>query len=375
MEFKFLEENPYYTVIQNYVNNELQGFAKNLPINDKLEVITNLLIGTKEVRYGSIPNPEALVVIRSVIRHALQTNTPIPILVPWGSIKRDLSSSIDVAELSSVNRLVKLLHDVKDIYEPGLDMVIRVEDTSGISLFGFDYPLEDFIINLVDYTNNFCSLVKILSEGKIRTIKESDMVNSNTFTEIMTSLIPYFTTYLMESEDLIEDIEKVENLDSYKKLKELGWSGYIVKAQREYYYDSYNNMISNNTHFQNVSRLALYLAQSLTRAKLNMSGKQDNWIVNDKHLFIQLTFVPPIKGLPEGYSNNYIYYRTLPLSQARTHITPWRAKGYLLIDGDKACAKLCSFRSDAEDIIISDMVITNNIGDSVTIRMNYIINS
>jgi hypothetical protein len=115
-------------------------------------------------------------------------------------------------------------------------------------------------------------------------------------------------------------------------------------------------------------RLALYLGGSLTRKFLGMSGKKEDW-----EDCVQLTFVAPVKGIPAGYDRNYAYQRTLPLSQARTHIMPWRAKGYLRISGREVTPKLASFRDVEilESLTKSELRVTDGVS-SVTIRTDYV---
>jgi len=60
--------------------------------------------------------------------------------------------------------------------------------------------------------------------------------------------------------------------------------------------------------------------------------------------FISISFIPPIPGSPVSMFNNVLYYRTVPANQGRTHIAPWRAKGYLEIDVDNSVkAKVTSW--------------------------------
>jgi hypothetical protein len=164
--------------------------------------------------------------------------------------------------------------------------------------------------------------------------------------------------------NFVEDF--VETLDSYKTLKELGWKGTISKVQREFYYESYRRNYPDSTTAKNQQRLALYMAESLARYQLNMSGKQEYW-----PSFIQITFVQPIKGLPEGYHNNCVYYRTIPLSQGRTHICPWRAKGYLKITGKTVSSKITTHHDDV-DLMCCDIDIFNE-ELSVKVKVNYAI--
>lgn len=96
-----------------------------------------------------------------------------------------------------------------------------------------------------------------------------------------------------------------------------------------------------------LKRLALYFGGSLTRFQLEMTGANHEWGRD----YIQIVFVPPVKGSSEGYNDNYLYYRTIPMNQCRTHHAPWRAKGYFLIeDSGDMVAKLTTFNSQPEGL-------------------------
>lgn len=372
MKTRILGEEPYSDLICFHVKKEFPKVTQ-LTNCEVVEVLSNIIIGTKEVRYGTLPTPESLVVIRYAIRQAMDKGTPIPILVPWGSIKANFESSLDIAELSALQRLVQLSSDVKEYYPLGVEIVIRVEDTSAYTLFSLEGHLDTLREKVDSYSLDMKNLVSILSPDKqIRVQLESEMELSDKFNNEK-----FWDNYRMIYKYL--DVTKI-NYDpeimmatpEYQRLSQLGWRGYISREQREHYLSNYRKIYDwdENTNMQ---RLSLYFAGAWRRFQLEMTGKQDYW---DK--FIQLVFVPPIKGLPEGYSHNYVYYRTLPLSQARTHMPPWRAKGYLKINGNTVCHKLVSF-NDAETInklTPINMVITDDSGNlSVTIKADYLLES
>lgn len=370
MKTIILNDNPYGGLIQQYFNQEFPDISI-MNKSDMLEVLSTILMGTKEIRYGSLPTLESQVIIRKAIIDAINDNTPIPILIPWGSIKSNFSANLDIAEVSAISTLVQLSKKVKNIYPQGLEIVIRVEDTSGYKLFSMEANIEEIKDYMDLYTENFCNLVEILSEGcNIRTIKESKMPTNNSFNFTFEGILPIMEKYLLESEFLIEfDPKKVYELESFKALQLMGFKGIVSKEQRDYYYNTYKRLYSSWDQDQLTRRLALYLTGSFTRFILNMTGKQDYW-----NNFIQISFVAPIKGLPEGYSSNYIYYRSLPTSSARTHICPWRARGYFKISGSSICPKICSW---GDDDTISQLepcqIMISNEQKSVLINTDYLL--
>lgn len=354
--------DPYFQQISEYFYSQFPNVAQPTDC-ELLEIITTILVGTKDIRYGSMPSPESLVVIRKTIRESIENGHAIPILVPWGSLKAvNNGDDVDVAEVMAIQRLVKTNNAVKQFHEPGLDIVIRVEDTSGRELFALDMTNVDE--SITKYCDDFTTMVSILSGNTIRVLKESEMKGANDFVPTQKILTPFFEKYLEDSAVVISVApSEVYKLKSYKDLQTLGWQGTISNEQRSFYYDSYTRNYTDQS--LNTRRLALYMAQSLARHKLNMSGKQDYW-----KSFIQITFVQPVKGLPEGYHANALYYRTIPMSQGRTHICPWRAKGYLKISKN-VCAKITSAH-DPIELFECKLTLADE-AKSVDITVRYII--
>jgi hypothetical protein len=358
--------DPYSQVISQFLSREFP-VAFNMQEEDLVSMITNILIGNKDVRYGALNTPESQVTIRDIIRNSIETTSPIKVLIPWGSIKGDLSSNIDIAEVMAISRISTLAQCVKKYYSPGLEIVLRIEDWSGIQLFDESLNSLPIITNLTEYCQNLLKLLEILKDENVSItgMLEGTLGNAAVFHATVDSIIPTMERYLLETEDF-EDISlaTVSELQSFKSLQRIDWNGVVSREQREYYYATYEKLY-NSTRKECIHKLALYLSQSLTRGMLNMRSPEHF----DK--FIQINFCPPVPGIPKGYDRHCVYYRTVPMSQARTHICPWRAKGYLQIKGDKAVAKLASF-SHIKDLEIYQAKTVLKKGElSLTISSDY----
>jgi hypothetical protein len=374
MKTKILTEEPYGELLCSHINKRFPAVTK-LTKFELVDVISNLIIGTKEIRYGSLPVPEHAIVIREAIRLAIEQNKPIPIVVPWGSIKADFSATLDIAELSAIQRLIQLSVTVKEYYPTGVEIVIRVEDTSGYTLFVLEGDQQKIISNIDSYSTDMKKLVQILSkDGSVRVQLESEMERALQFNKVFYELLPLMRRYLVNTWDMIKEYSSnVIKMHSYIALQQNGWKGIISWEQRMHYINTYERLYPNWSLDMYIERLALYFTGAWTRHQLGMTGKQEYW---DK--FIQLAFIPPIKGLPEGYNYNYVYHRTLPLSEARTHISPWRAKGYLKINGNEIHHKLLTF-GDTETIgrlIPVQIEISDESSDAkVVINADYLLES
>lgn len=329
-------DDPYGDKIVSFLSSIIEGTNLN---NFKmvLNALEEALYASKEIRYGPKPEIESVYNVRSIMSAYMKEERKIPILIPWGSIKSKFGEIIDIAEICSINQLLSLKERVEKFYKPGVEMVLRVEDTSGYKLF--EMNTEHAIVDhgIKTYVSGFEKFVSMIDNGSsIRTLLESNMKNANIFDETMESFLPEFVQYISDSDEIFKKTGNITDnmliaLDSYRKLSGMGWKGSIPKEQRDYYYGTYARNYPDSTVEENQKRLAVYFAESLARYSLNMSGKQSEW----DHGNLQVTFVPPIPGLPEGMASNHIYYRTIPESSCRTHFPPWRGKGYLQIEDKK----------------------------------------
>lgn len=369
------EVNPYGDIICNHIKrNNLK--ISNFNSCELVDLLSDMIINTKEYRYGPSPDPEHLVNIRSIIRDSIMDNQPIQVLVPWGSIKSDFSGNIDIAELSAFQTLSLLYDQVKSVYEPGIIFNIRVEDVSGLHLFQLDKaPRLEYSMNW--YSNSLALLARVLDPGAWFLIvkQEMNMPNSKDFWKTADNLMPIFLDYLIATEGILTDdgFNEPYLIKHHEKewgnLISVGWNGFINRTQRDHYLSAYSKLYPNLPKEKYLERLAIYFAGSLTRFKLGMTGKPKYGRC------IQLSFVPPIPGMPYGYNHSYVYYRTLPYSQARTHICPWRAKGYLKIEGNKVTSKICSVNDEypINHLVKAHTILEGEYGSRATLSTDYLL--
>lgn len=336
-------DNPFASNMMQYLYGLNEKFVPEID-GATLDIITNLLISTKNIRYGAKPSIEGQYRIRQIIKACVGIGKPIPVLVPWGSIKADFSARLDIAEVVALSTLADLNRRIKNYYSPGLDINIRIEDWSGVDLFKLEPAFSKE--NSWSYCDDLEALIHMI--GGMNLKRESKMVNVGEFYQRANANTASILAYLIESKDLIKtDPSKCLALQSYKNLKANGWRGIISDAQREHYLRCYRGLYDGWDDETMLKRLALYFGGSLTRFQLEMTGANHEWGRD----YIQIVFVPPVKGSPEGYNDNYLYYRTIPMNQCRTHHAPWRAKGYFLIeDSGDMVAKLTTFNSQPEGL-------------------------
>lgn len=330
VSFDCLTDNPYGQKIGNFITT-LTGKCNVTDSREILNIMENAFYADSHIRFGPKPELENRFYLRSVIKNYMDEERPIPVLVPWGSVKTSFTENVDIAEFMAIKQIIHLNDRVKEVYKPGIEVNIRIEDTSGYSLFALDANRNFVIENSNNYIKNFIDLVSILDVNScINPVRESNMIGSNNFDASVDLIRPLFESYLDVSDAMLNldyPESKLRETSAFKAIQEIGWNGVVSKEQRNYYYNAYKKLYDNISPYQSRERLSLYLSQSIIRRKLKMTGIEDKWDCG----FIQLTFVPPIPGVPEGYDKNYVYYRTIPENYTRLHASPWRSKGFLAI--------------------------------------------
>lgn len=363
MKINHVGDNPYAEIISRYY---LQSFPEivNFSNKDLLEILTDIIVGTKEIRYTARPGVESLFQIRKVIKDSLDKREAIPILMPWGGRKLDPDTTIDVAEIAGLQRLVNLNNSVKRFYDRGLNISVRVEDTGAKWL----YRNQNHVGQDVErYTSDFLKLVDIIAHG-IHAVPESSVMNHDEYFNLSKEISKYMYNYLVYSDvhPLLSSTSK-----EFQAIKNFGWTGIIPKEQRDYYRQRYHTNYPGISNEKATEYLADYLAGSLARYKLNGRLEPMSTVKG----YLQATFAHPIPSAPESMFSTTLYYRTIDASNGRTHVSPWRGKGYLKISdsSSKAIPKVVSFHDDIVNHLIPHTFSLENDTVSVEIKSDYLI--
>lgn len=357
-----LDGTEFAGVIEGFFAAEFPA-AMIVDVGTTLDLTTKALIGTSRLRVGPAPDPESLVAIREVVRDAIEKGTPIPILVPWGSKKPKNHASVDVAEVCAFKQLACIARRVTAHHAPGVDIRVRVEDASGYHMFADDRGARAA-------TERYCadlkSLVRVLGINKfVELVFESSLFDEREFARRTDELIPIMARYISETDE--KGLDSREQLESWALLREHGWQGIIPVVQREHYRTAYSKLYPGISKDAATLRLASYLSGSLIRRKLKGSGDHPAW----GGKFLQIPFVGPVPGAPAGLTLRNLYYRTVDSKLAATHIPPWRAKGYLKINGREATPKITSWQQDL-DFTPCSAVLTNGT-DTVDVACDYVV--
>lgn len=361
-------DNAYADIITRYFEQRFPGAFK-AGKQELLEILTTLLVGTKDIRYGASPKPESLVKIRATILNALEKDLPIPVLVPWGGTKAALGQRVDVAEVAALWQLITVDETLRRYYEPGLLIHIGIEDSGAYWL----YKDTANAVPMIDaYSADFFNLVRIVrGKSNIKPIRESTLMPIGAYCDLSGKYSDLIYDYLVVSQAFPAGMASSKE---FKALLDIGWTGIIPFEQRSYYTDRYRAMKPGVSDQDAARMLADYLGGSKARYDLNAKADPKTEVGS----YIKISFTPPIPGAPSSLFSNTLYYRTVPLTDARTHIAPWRAKGYLEItDGtDRVKTKITSWNDDVvgERLIQSTAVLADNDNTfSVEVEVDHLI--
>jgi hypothetical protein len=313
-------------LIQKWLYKEFPLAVPPTKSEDVVDIVSVIMIGSKQTRYGPTPSPEITVRVRETIREAIKQNKPIPVLIAWGGRKAIIGHLLDVAEVFAINQLVRINQCIKKYYEPGVMFTIRIEDAGAYYL----YQSEKWNTEAVnEYSEALKKLCESIGNDCLVPIRESSVMPVHEYS---------YKSHDMA--DLIHEYLQTGDEKDLKKLHELGWKGNIPQAQKDYYLARYAELYPTSSEGDRLIMLAEYFGGAFIRYK--MGGRCEP--VTSVGSYIGISFVPPIPGAPESLFSRTLYYRTIPCSWGRTHIAPWRAKGYFEIIGNELTGKITSFR-------------------------------
>jgi hypothetical protein len=359
---KTIGKGEYSEVICRYLQHSFPKAAK-VSQSNVLEILTDLMVGNKEMRYGPKPKIESLYTIRQTLQKAIELSAPIPILVPWGGRKADSSLSIDIAEVSALKQLISLDEMIKHFHPAGLHIHIAIEDLGASWL----YRVQNNVDQSIDrYSSDFGKLVNMLKgDTSLEPIRESKLMDkeiyfatSERYSELIEAVIQVMRAY--------KDID-VNTIPEFETLKKAGWKGDLSAVQQDYYLERYRSLYPGRKEAEYVLMLSDYLGGSKARYDLDGRGEPDSAVGS----YIKLSFVPQIPGAPTSMFSNTLYYRTIPESAGRTHVAPWRGKGYLEIVDDIPVPKVTHFgNSILNDLEESSVTLVDG-EDNLILRSDY----
>lgn len=348
---------PYASAIEAFL---VQQFPANLDCpGTVLEAVTTAFVATSQTRQGPAPKPEGLVAIRKAIASAIDRHAPIPVLVPWGS-RKPWPLTLDLAEFMALRQLQALQERVQRFHTPGITLQLGIEDLGGYYLWADES--DDVVHAAKRYVEDLQALVQVLGlTDWLHAVPESNLVSAVVFNAAADKFYAPLRDWLHD-----------KSPSALRELRRLGWHGDVAPAMVDFYLHQYEKMYPNRSHRYRLDKLAMYLGQSAARYQVGAKLAFENWAT---YGFVQINFTQDIPGVPATLADRRLYYRTLPMRFARTHVAPWRAKGYLqLHDGTTAQPKIVAPSTvNLEDFTKATMDLSDDHGHRVTLATDYTI--
>lgn len=296
----------YAQLIETFMNQDVP-----LSVNSdvRFENVVASIFGTKQRRYGPMPEPEVQVAVRNIVR---ESGDNLVFFMPWGSRKQNDGQGLDVMEFMALRQLYCLQQELGR-YDVTSRFVFRLEDQTDRYLFGDTH-------DTVRQSNLYIANFKALAGNMLRAAPggmfqlESQHIDWKRFKDAVDGYAPVFFRVL-------------QGLDPLDVLKEIDWTGTLPSEQREYYASAYRGYWPQKNPDEINWEMAKYFAATLARVKFRATGAPPF-----PHILI--AFTHPVPGNPVAKTR--IHYRSIPAKYTNNHRSPWIGKGYFAIGDDNS---------------------------------------
>lgn len=344
-------DNPYAARIEQFVGQEFPQLASGRT-EDTMTAIVKEFFATRQYRIGPKPLPESEVMIRDVVRRAVEAQRPIPLLIALAAVKVPIGESLDLAELSMLRVLCALNKRIKQHYELGLAIRLRIEDLTEYAISGVGGDnVPDISMHVKHYSESMLRLIDALGYDFILGVQESSLADPEKFADLVT-----------EYSDDFEALLAGKTNDNYMAL--LGWHGGVSPQMREWMYARYDRLYPSTVHGDEQQRriMARYLSAILARRNLGAMGDDKSFKGR-----LEISFAPALPDTPAVSTR--VYYRTVPISQSSLHMPPWLAKGYLRI-GEDGVSGIALGKWD-DEYTLGQLKIVGEDGKTASVRADY----
>jgi hypothetical protein len=350
-------EDPWCGAIAKFLSSEFPQAHSNT--ESRLEAVITAILASRQRRLGPAPGVEAQAKMYKIGRRLIQKGLPVPIFVPFGPKKPIRGEGVDIAELATLKALSCLQANVKQHYEPGINVVIRLEDATGLIL---EDGTPDLSVDMDTYCRDFVRLTHMLGYDEFISLRrETAVVSFDSFKSEVEELLPRFEKYLAETDGTIKDEEKL------KPLREVNWNGIISSEMRVYLMSRYEKFHPHATVAERRKMMATYLTCALARYRIGMMEA----LLGNSDPSISVSFAPPSPD--EAMNAPRVFYRAVPMNHSKMHIPPWRAKGILKIGKDDKIKMSVINWSDIEKCDLTEGILkVSNENETLSIRADYI---
>ena len=294
--------------------------------------------------------PEALASNRSIledrIAECMRRDIPISAQMLWSPKKHwvvGADSDVDIAELTALNTLVNVHHDVRAIHRPGLTFTFHLEDVEFEFMEGLGCELKDARSR---YINGLEGIVRALGlEDVFAFVKMSDSADGEeercAWLAQMEENYRALESYWYESEK--NGIAGCESYPSYHALRRLGWRGSIPEEMRDHYLRRLT-AVKERPRAEKVSMILRNFAGILLHHQKNLLT------TGSEVPPIKFSFIPPAPGAPAELLGGRIDLRFVSrnICSRVGAAGPWSIKGYFRQRGDLITPRFASWHEQVE---------------------------
>ena len=282
---------------------------------------------------------EGRALVRTHVSYWVEVGQPVHLLVMWGGLKHyvaDEDQGIDLAEFYAVQQFERLVRQVGEVYRPGVVVLFCLEDF-GVwyeDACGYGLPMRRSIERSIEtYLEEFEALLRAVGADWGRPLRFQDLVgrpfDRPAYVHQADRNLDLLRAYWAESDHCSE--EDAANLDSYRMLAAVGWSGQIPAEMREHYLKRLAKLYPDASPDERVDRLLRYFTMVLLYQQLRVFSGIGGPL-------IKISMYKPAPGLPGDRVTGRIHLRCLPRRLTSQVMPPWTCKGCFRLNRDSTVA-------------------------------------
>lgn len=293
------------------------------------EKILNTLVGTsRTTRLGPRPDEDTLRVIGGNIKQKIRTGEPLDITSAWGARKTlpGYEHGADLAEILALDQYNAIHEAIKNVYPPGVRFHIVLSDSYYTYLYGENPGVQE-------YAEEMAQLLEGYEQIDIAKTSELHEAMGDEVLVRCAQNLEALRNYWHDSEHVAQ--EAWGALQSYNRLKDMGWIGQISPAVRRFYIDRMKNLFPDETDEQHTERVLKFFAYGLVLKQYDVFKRADSESCTADFCLLR---VPP-PDMPKALHGNRLRIRCVPSSITNQSAPPWTVEGAFVKDNETGLFK------------------------------------
>lgn len=294
------------------------------------EKITKILFGSKKNRFGTAPTIDEIAFMHDRVDNYVAQDRPIEMQLLWGVLKGygldQQRETADMLDLLGLKRFACLNEQVKQVYSPGLDVSVILEDISEEVIAGDYLNVKNLIGPYANSLKNLASVMEITPGVNI--VMESEIMARKGITqefhmEKADGIAQLIQQYWNASQNISP--EKWESLPEYKALEEAGWKGTIPPEMREHYLCRAQTERPDSEEDVRIWSICKYFGNSLARYSVGLFTGDDP----EGPQPVRASLAPHAVGASKSLRVGRVEYKLMDDKKSNTSVPPWAGYSYM----------------------------------------------